>query len=363
MIATAKRPLRLRHLASMPASQSTLGIDIGTQWTKIVWARCGVLGRPELACLKLPTRSAVDRDPAQATAWARRDFQNLASQLRAALRNARIGRLQRVAATVSMAWCDVRSLSSDGASGGGSQKNIEERFAASVADGEPQCVAALPRRNDVDDSFDADRVLSLPQRLALDISETLDQQRLEVNVLDGAPWCMARALMRVARPEALEVMLDWGHQAITLVACRNSELVYCRKFECSGLAQVLAGMRRDFQLSEAECIRLLLRVPGPAQPTAEARRAGDVIAGLLNEHASAVAKQFHIAMRYLEWRLPKNPLKQVWICGGGAQVSGLLLHLSTQFGIPFQPWSWTPVAGLPALPADMAIASALARWE
>lgn len=363
MIAAANRQLRFRTLASMPATQSTLGIDIGSQWTKVVWARCGAFGRPELACLRLPTRSTGDRDSAQSMNWARRDFQKLAGQLRAALRNARIGRLQRVAATVSMAWCDVRSLGSDGASGAASQKNLEARMAAASGDGEPQCVAVLPRRADADESLEAERVLCVPQRLALDISETLDEQRLEVHVLDGAPWCMARALMRVAQPADLEVMLDWGHQAVTLVACQNSELVYSRKFECSGLIQVLAGMRRDFQLSEAECHRLLLRMHAQTQSTAEGRRAGDVIAGLLNEHATAMAKQFHIAMRYLEWRLPKHPLKQVWICGGGAQIPNLLLHLSNQFGIPFQPWSWMPATGLPTLPADMAIASALVRWE
>jgi hypothetical protein len=363
MIAAAKRPLRFPKLNSLPASHSTLGVDIGTQWTKIVWAKCGPLVRPELACLKLPTRSAADRDPAQANNWARRDFQKMAGQLKAALRNARAGRPQRLAATVSMAWCDVRSVGNDGAVGGGSPKGVEDRMAASSNEGEALCVATLPRRNEAENSFDTERMLTLPQRLALDICEALDEQRLELNVLDGGPWCMARALLQVAQPADLEVMLDWGHQAITLVACHNSEMVYCRKLECSGLAQVLAGMRRDFNLSEAECIRLLPRMQGQSFISAEARRAGDVVAGLLNEHATAVAKQFHIAMRYLEWRFPKHPLKHVWISGGGAHVSSNLEHLSTQFGIPFQPWTWTPAAGLPVLTADMALAAALVRWE
>lgn len=362
MIAAAKRQSRFRNLTRLPMRHSTLGIDIGTQWTKIVWARCG-FGQPELACLKLPTLSSMERDPAQAANWARRDFQQLALQLRTALRNAGVGRPQHMAATVSMAWCDVRSIGNDGTSAGSSHKDVNADFAASSGDGELRCVAALPRRNNSDDSFDAQRVLSLPQRLALDISEAFDEQRFELNVLDGAPWCMARALMRVAQPNDLEVMLDWGHQAVTLVACQNSEMLYCRKFECSGLAQVLAGMRRDFQLSEAECVRLLLRMQGRTQATAEGRRASDVVTGLLNEHATAVAKQFHIALRYLEWRLPKHPLQQVWICGGGAQLVSPLAHLSTQFGIPFRPWNWTPVPGLSALPADMAIASSLVRWE
>jgi hypothetical protein len=340
-----------------------LGIDIGSQWTKVVWSKCGQLGRPELACLRLPTRASTERDPAQAHNWGRRDFQLLARQLSAALRNARTGRLQRTSATVSMAWCDVRSLNSEGGQAASSQKSIEERFAASNGDGEACCVAALPRRSDADDSFDGERVLSLPQRLALDICETLDEQRLELNVLDGVPWCMARALIRVATPDDLEVMLDWGHQSVTFVACQNAELIYCRKLECSGLSHVLAGMRRDFNLSEAECQRLLQRMHHQPPATAEARRAGDVIGGLVNEHASTIAKQFQTAVRYLEWRFPRNPLKRVWVCGGGAQLPSGMGHLSDHFGIPFQPWNWTPAAGLPTLTADMAIASALVRWE
>lgn len=356
-----------------------VGLDIGSQWTKIVWTGRNLLGKVDWCCLKVPTRAPSDdttvvaRDLHEATGqpnaqtWARRDFQLVAEQLRTALRNAGIRGVRRIASNVSMAWCDVRSLDNDGTATQNSQKNIQDRFLETVTDGQVHCVAALPRSSrertsDSNESFDAQRVLSLPERLAIDLSEAFEEQHLELSTLDGTPWCLARALSQVAQPQALELMLDWGHRSTTLVACHNNQLLHCRKLECAGFSSVISGLQQELELSEREALRLLHKPIAPGTPGAEARRASDALQTLLLEHANQVSKQLAIALRFLAWRLPQSPLKRIWICGGGSQLPPVIEQLASNVGLPVEPWRWSPDAGAVPLEPDMAIASALVRW-
>lgn len=375
-----------RHQASSSRSdglrrcRSTMGVDIGSQWTKIVWTSRNLFGQLEWCGLTVPTRVPKDetslaaRGVPDASAessgptWARLDFQRLAEQLKTALRNAGVTQVQELSASVSMAWCEVRSLDNDGTTTQNSQKSVQERFLETVTDGQNHCVAALPRvgqdrNSDTNESFDAQRVLSLPERLALELSETFEQQRLELNVLDGAPWCLARALSRVARPQELELLLDWGHQAITLVACHNNQLVHCRKLDCPGISSVVSGLQKELELSEREALRLLCKpiVLGPS--SVESRRATDTLHTLLVEHTTNLSKQLGIAMRFLSWRLPGSPLKKIWVCGGGSLLAPAIEHLGSHVALPIHQWQWQPTSDGAPLTSDMAVASTLVRWE
>jgi Tfp pilus assembly PilM family ATPase len=168
----------------------------------------------------------------------------------------------------------------------------------------------------------------------------------------------------VADPDQVEVLIDWGYSAVTLVACYQQELLFCRKLECPALLGIVSQLQQSFQLSTAAAARFLERMSlSPANTPNSERRADDKCVRILNEHASLLNREIRIALKYLAWRMPTVPCQRLWITGGGACASALMELLNQQSPLPCRAWSWQPAAHLPALPADMAIAAALAQGE
>lgn len=349
----------------LPRNLSALGIDVGTHCTKILWLNKSWSTVREVCCLRIPTTHTLDSmaDRSNVEAW-RPSFDRLAQQASRAIRAAEVRSLQSVAAAVSMAWGEIISVDCNESLTNPSSPALQQRLSAMGGQDSKLCSAEFIKPHLANECFDGRRFLCMPEQISLDLVSALQNYRLELDRLEGAPWALARSLQLVADPAQVEVLIDWGYSAVTLVACHQQEFLFCRKLTCPALRGIVARLEESFSLSSLAANRLLERLSMPAtgEPANE-RRAEDTCLRILNEHTCHLMQEIQVSLKYLAWRMPSLACQRLWVSGGGACAPVLMDLLNQRSPVPCQPWSWQPASHVSPLTADMAIAAALAQGE
>jgi Tfp pilus assembly PilM family ATPase len=187
-------------------------------------------------------------------------------------------------------------------------------------------------------------VLAVSRRWTHQLAQDAAQGRLLLQVLDGPPLAIARAVNLVNRRKSAlpEAAVDWGFTSTTFCVVQGGRALFTRRFRSCGLRLVCQSIGESLGISLEETQHLLLKLglhgtdegnaPHPVQQ-AMADAAAEPLARLIEEVQRTLA-YFSAQRREL---IPEK----IWLMGGGASIPGTEAWLSAACGTTVQTWRFS----------------------
>lgn len=338
----------LRGLRSRPRV-GWIGIDIGSHSVKVAQLEL-VNGRKQIAesaIFPVPASAELTAD-SLSTGW-------LTQLLRDELSHHRGFRGRNVACGLSMSVSEFRSLNIPP----GSPKERREMIAQELAENGIGVSNAIEfdfwdSDSNPAEASDADtlvNVLSISDGLASQIAEATQRSGLNCQVLDGAPFALARAIAMVSEqmPTGQPIaVLDWGHRAAYFSIIVAGQPVFSRSFKDCGVGGLVAAVGRGLDLSQADCHQLLSTcgVANPQLDHSERTELQELVDDFACELFDQLIVELDKTLSYLRTQRAELIPSEMWLVGGGATIRNVESKLSFETGIPVAPWRLPRRAGL-----------------
>ena len=192
-------------------------------------------------------------------------------------------------------------------------------------------------------------VLAVPRRWTRRLTEDAAHAELRLQVLDGPPLAIARAVQLCSpTPEkSPSLAIDWGFTSTTLCVVLNGRAVYTRRVRSCGLRLVCDSIQETLGVSLEETQHLLLSYGLPVG--ASDRKRHPLQRMLLNaatEHLDRFSEEIRRTLAYFRAQRRELIPERIWLMGGGASVAGAAPWLSSACETPVETWK------LPAAETD-----------
>ncbi len=229
----------------------------------------------------------------------------------------------------------------------------------------------LRREEDSSDLLDVN-VISVSEKLAAEVAQTLMAARLDCRILDGLPHAVARAVemavpSHFGRPLAA---MHLAYDGAMFVLSRDGVPVFTRQLRDVGMHRIVARVSESLALSEEEAVHVLREFGLPeAKPRhCEAGQLQEIISEIAEGPLEEIADEFQRTLSYLSSFGAEAAPDSVCLLGDGAAIRNLASYLTTKTDVSMWNWSlpgaqWldTVSGAAPALAVAVALSSL--AWE
>ena len=319
-----------------PRKLGWIGVDVGTANVKIAQVARSKQGWRVAASVVIPRQEIWPAD--QVTG---KDAISTLDELQAAQSLQQGYRGRTVAASLPMSLCDVHRLDRDL----NSESNAPQLLRQAIETATQQSVEHVQC-----DYWSASKTESQPAwTQAITVSRNWTEQLCEdiaqagwsCEAIDGLPLAMTRAVGMVhatESPAAPLAALDWGNGRATLCFIENGQPAYVRCLKNSGLRNMLETLIENLQVDELEAQRLFeeygIATPNQESPNDLAKFVQEILSEPMSQFVEEIKRSFS---HYQYIRRSPSP-QYLYLFGGGAMVSGLDTHLSTQLNLDARIW-------------------------
>lgn len=316
-----------------------IGVDVGTRALKLAQVEQAGGGLRLVGAAVLPrTGAGSDPDAAQPTACGCRE------DLDAALSLERRFAGSRTACTMSMHWCQAKTLAIPPGAGDGARSLITDELRCLGCGGDyvfdfwRTGIESTATETHLENMI----ALAVPRSSATELAGDLARCGLECRVLDALPLAVARAVRMAAtsdedRPVAA---FDWGFAEATFCTISGRTPIFVRRLRNGGFGAVLqkAASKLGLDLDEIESLLL----DGRRGAGAPGHALGEQLHGAISELAAqplrAVADELERTFTFLRHQLIAALPEQIWLFGAGALWNGAVEFLASHAGRPVEPW-------------------------
>ncbi len=325
MVATAKR--------------GWIGVDIGTRALKLAQVeQAGGRLRLVSAAVLPRTNAGDDSQAAPPNAFGCRE------DLRAALSLERRFAGRRTACTMSMHWCQAKTLAIPVGTGDGARSVIANELSCLgcgddyVFDFWRTGMESTATETHVEKMI----ALAVPRRSATEFAGDISRNGLDCRVLDVLPLALARAVQMAATPDDDRPIaaIDLGFSEATFCTISGRTPIFVRRLRHCGFGAVLQAVSSKLGLDLDEVESLLL--DGRYGADAPGHAVGKELHGMVSELAArplrAMADELERTLTFLRHQLPAALPQQIWLFGAGAIWNGAVEFLAATIGRPVEPW-------------------------
>jgi Tfp pilus assembly PilM family ATPase len=184
-------------------------------------------------------------------------------------------------------------------------------------------------------------VLAVSRRWSRQLAQDAAKGHLQLQVLDGPPLAMARAVNLVTnrRSSGPAAAVDWGFTSTTFCVVHNGRALFTRRVRACGLRLVCEsiGAALGVSLDETQHLLSTFGLPGgehgpPPHPVQEA------MAEAATEHLARLADEVQRTLAYFRAQRRALIPERIWLMGGGAAVPGAAAWLSAACDVPVDSW-------------------------
>ena len=221
-------------------------------------------------------------------------------------------------------------------------------------------------------------VLSTSNRWSETTTSDLYQAGLGIEVIDGLPQAIARAVGLVSASSSSTVAaLDWGYTGATFVLVDQQQAVYVRQLRHCALVDALTAVAEQLNLTEDEASELMQTVNVSPRHNDAPDEVSQVVAELIDPVVDHLVGELRRTLEHLH-NVGKNMTPKrlflapnvIYLFGGGATLGGVDLLLSHRLNRQVKVWQLNDDARVTATskqaPICMlgpAIALSTLRWE
>jgi Tfp pilus assembly PilM family ATPase len=184
-------------------------------------------------------------------------------------------------------------------------------------------------------------VLAVSRRWTDQVTQDARRSQLHVQVLDGPPLAIARAVKLVnRRPNApCEAAVDWGFTSTTFCVVQDGRALFTRRVRSCGLRLVCESIQASLGISLEETQHLLLTfgMPDPAKGQA-AHPLQQAMAEAAVEQLARFAEEVKRTLAYFDAQRRELIPERVWLLGGGAAIPGAARWLAAACDVPVKAW-------------------------
>ena len=199
-------------------------------------------------------------------------------------------------------------------------------------------------------------VLSVSRQTAFGIAQGLVSAGLQCHVLDGLPFCLARAV-KMASPESGRTpmaAIDWGFTSALFTLVVDGRPVFARKFRDCGMHHLMEAISERLQLSQNEC-RQLLTSYGFSANASDGASPGDVrqaLTRVADAPFRQLLEEIEKTLSFLRQQYHELFPQQLWLFGGGATIRNIANLIAAAVGIETGVWQLMPSSSDANSPAD-----------
>jgi Tfp pilus assembly PilM family ATPase len=195
-------------------------------------------------------------------------------------------------------------------------------------------------------------VLALSRRWTRQLTEDAAQAGLRLEVLDGPPLAIARAVVLTPKGQVKSphVAIDWGFTNTTLCVVQQGRALYTRRIRSCGLRLVCDCVRDSLRVTQEEIHHLLLAFGLPGGSGGPPHPLQQAIAGAAGEPLGHLAEEIRRTLAYFQVQRRELIPEKIWLMGGGASVHNAAAWLSAECGRPVDAWHLTAADDGPANP-------------
>jgi len=180
--------------------------------------------------------------------------------------------------------------------------------------------------------------------------DILRAAKLRPTVLDVSPLALAKLYLNkypISDGEILPI-LDVGDKSTYLIVLKKGSILLIKKIEVTGSHLTTAVSKKfSVSLSEAEKIKRTSALSG--EQDMEQDKKSDIFL-VLEPLLSDLVEQIKRSIAYCERDLSSGSIHRLLLAGGGAQLSGINVYLSTKLGVPVE--NMTPIKEIDLIQKD-----------
>lgn len=294
------------------------------------------------------------------------------SELNVALEACRSFRGTKAASTISMAVCDVRRMPIPASAANsikpfiGSQLSTIDRFKGSARQFD-----FWETERAYSDSGLAANVVSLPEIWTHRCLSDLNSTGLSCKVLDGVPFCLARAFSLFEPSPEPVALLDWGYTRATLCIIQNGYPKFVRILRESGFRNVIDEISNGFQVDRHQAQQVVTDYGleemydqdwrRNVQDTEyETRAIQQSIHDLILKPIDGISKEITRTLNYLENQHRSLQPQKLVLFGGGGALKNIIPMLESKIRMKTEVWGQqTPICAPGRIPLAV-LANAIA---
>ncbi|MCA9039800.1 MAG: pilus assembly protein PilM [Planctomycetaceae bacterium] len=195
--------------------------------------------------------------------------------------------------------------------------------------------------SDTSDDIKSLMVYSIAKSNANAVGQALERAKIHCRVLDGLPFCLARALTMMD-PGILHkttVALDWGYSTVTLLFLKQGKPFYSRTLKGCQFQVFLKRLAQELDVSERQCWNLLQSsLANESRSTEFLSALNKRLNPVIEDYLLLVQKEMNRTIQYVRTNTHLSEWDRIWVFGGGALFRQLYEPLSVQLQIPMRPW-------------------------
>jgi Tfp pilus assembly PilM family ATPase len=204
--------------------------------------------------------------------------------------------------------------------------------------------------------------LSVSRAWASQLAADHAHSGLSCRVLDGLPFCLARAVAMSQTPNIARhpvAAVDWGFGQATLCVVHQGAPQFVRPLRDCRWQNLLDALAQSIGGSHDQA-ELLLAANGLALPGEKANEAQRMIASGVGDELERMVAELDRTIGYLRAYRRGSAPESLMLFGGGAAIRGIDAFLEDRLGLPVHPWSMELASGQSPCNAPLALFGAAA---
>lgn len=207
--------------------------------------------------------------------------------------------------------------------------HVQDMLPVPVADALLDFYPAVETRGEGGPMADGLLIAAIKQAVVSNVS-AVEHARLKPAEVDLIPFALARLLLTRPGVPGTAAVVDFGASCTTIVAAVDGIPRFMRMIP-SGGAEITEALRVQLEVdaARAEHLKRTVALDGPVG-SAEEQRAREVIAVQVDELLRGVRN----TVNYVATAIPRHPIGQLYLCGGGSRLRGIDALLASMTGVP-----------------------------
>ncbi len=340
---TTLEPMLTRHARRLFRRRTTgwSGVDVGTYAIKVAQVEHDRTGWRLVATRIIPIQDGQEVDEQTLSDG------SIGQTIRAGLATRSGFRGRKTACALPMSVMDLLSLELPCASDSEIRQMVEQELESGM-DGqrEPrefdfwQCQRPVNERDEITQVS----VLSVSRQAESSIAQGLLSAGLHCHVLDGLPFCLARAV-KMASPEGDRTpmaAIDWGFTSALFTLVVDGRPVFARTLRDCGMRHLMDALSERLRLSHNECCQLLTSYGFSANALGGAGDVRQVLTQFADAPFRQLLEETEKTLSFLRHRYHELFPQRLWLFGGGAMIGNVANLIAATVGIETGVWQLVP---------------------
>jgi Tfp pilus assembly PilM family ATPase len=187
-------------------------------------------------------------------------------------------------------------------------------------------------------------VLAVSRRWTHQLAQDSGEGQLQLQVLDGPPLAIARAVQLVSarQGETPHAALDWGFTSTTFCVVHGGRALFTRRFRSCGLRLVCQAIETSLGVSLEETQHLLLSFGLAGGESGQSRHPlQEAMADAAAEPLARLTEEVQRTLAYFSAQRRELTPEKIWFMGGGGAIPGAAAWLAAACGVPVQTWRFS----------------------